>query len=358
MALLRPSCDVPRSNFDALRVFAAVLVIYGNGLVLTDAPASGLWGAPFPRVGLDLLFATSGYLLAGSWERGPRLMPYLAKRALRLFPALVACVLVTVFVIGPLATRLSLRAYLLDPVTRRYLANIALVQQLWLPGVFEGQQWVGTVNPMLWTLVPGAACCLLVPLLGQLPGRTRASVTAALAVLCAAAALVMQVQDVRPPPLLFRVSLVDMLTEIPFFLVGAWLALIERPFGDGFWRPDLAMLCFAANWVVASWLGSWDIVLEWLTLPYMAACFGRMHMPALRRLQPLGNPSYGLYLFAFPIQQLIVAKLPGDPHPILTCLAFALPAGLLSWHLVERPALLWGGALWQRTRRVSLRGAS
>ena len=344
------------SNFTALRLFAVVLVIYGNGLVLTGAPASGLWGAPFPRIGLDLLFAVSGYLAAGSWDRLPRLAPYLTKRALRLFPGLAACVLATILVIGPLATRLSLKDYLLDAHTRQYLGNILLVQQLWLPGVFEGQPWVGTVNPMLWTLVPGAACCLLVPLLGQAPLRFRAGVTAGSAAIFAVAAFVMQMEDVKPPPLLFRVSLVDMLTEIPFFLLGAWLAMLEQRRGESLWRPDLAMLCFAANWGVASWLGSWTIVLEWLTLPYMAVCFGRMHMPLLRRLAPLGNPSFGFFLYAFPIQQLIVARLPGNPHPILLCMALALGAGLLSWRLVERPALLWFAGLRPRVGQPSLRG--
>ena len=346
------------SNFDAARVFAVVIVVYGNGLVLTGAPGSGYWGAPLPRIGLDLLFAISGYLAVQSCERTPSVVSYLAKRALRLFPGLIVCVLTTVFVIGPLATRLPLRAYFLDGMTRRYLANIVLVQQLWLPRVFEGQQWVGTVNPMLWTLVPGILCWLSVPVLGRLPTRPRAACAGACALLCAAFALAYPAVGPSLPASLFRVSIADMLTEMPFFLGGAWLALLEAQAGERFWRADLAMLAFAANWVVATWIGQWDIVLEWATLPYMVCCFGRMRMPVLGGLGTLGNPSYGLFLYAFPIQQLIVERLPGNPHPILTCLAAALIAGVLSWHLVERPALRWGSALLQGVRRRSLRAAS
>jgi peptidoglycan/LPS O-acetylase OafA/YrhL len=358
-----------RGNFDALRVFAALLVIYGNGLVLTSAPASGLWGAPFPRIGLDILFAISGYLVTGSWERTPRIGPFLAKRALRIFPGLVACVLATILVVGPLATRLPLRAYLLNDLTRRYLGNIVLYQQLWLPGVFEGQQWVGTVNPMLWTLVPGVLCVLSVPAFALLHPRPRALAVAACAALCAAASLALPATGPTLPFHLFRVSAVEMLTEAPFFLVGSLLQIVERRVGSrqprALWRADLAMLCFAANWVAATWLAGWDIVLEWVTLPYMVACFGRMSLPVLGRLGALGNPSYGLYLYAFPIQQLVVARWPGNPHPILTCAALTLPIAFLSWHLVERPALRWrrpskgpGGALRRWAGRASVRAAS
>lgn len=352
---------VPKpNNFDALRIFAVLVVIYGNGWVLTGGPGPGLWGAPFARIGLDLLFAISGYLVTGSWERAPRLPRFLLRRALRVFPGLAACVLVTVLVMGPLATSLTLRQYALNGLTLRYLDNIILYQQLWLPGVFQGQQWVGAVNPMLWTLVPGLLCCLAVPAFGLLPQRPRIWVVAGCAVLCASAALLLPEVRTRLPVHFYRVSVQEMLTEIPFFLVGGLLRLLE-PRAPSLWRADLAMLCFAANWVTATWLESWDIVVEWLTLPYMAACFGRMSAPLLGQVGRLGNPSYGLYLYAFPIQQLVVARLPGDPHPILTCVALTLPVAFLSWHLVERPALRWagpGGALRRWAGRASLRAAS
>lgn len=350
-----PSPASERGNFDVLRMFAVLIVIYGNGLVLTGAPGSGLWGAPLPRVGLDLLFTIAGYLAIGSRDRAAGIAPFLAGRAGRLFPGLIVCVLVTVFVIGPLATRLPLRAYLLDGMTRHYLSNIFLVQQLWLPRVFEGQQWVGTVNPMLWTLVPGVLCWLIVAALARFSLRAQLWVMGLGAALCASAALVYPAVGPHLPVALFRVSVVEMLVEIPFFLGGAWLALLERRSGESVWRADLAMACFAANWVVATWLGASDIVLEWATLPYMACCFGRMRMPVLGSIGRLGNPSYELYLYAFPIQQLIVERLPGDPHPILTCFLLALAAGYLSWHLIERPVLRSAPALLQSAGRASWR---
>ncbi len=336
-------------------------MLYGNGWVLTGGPGRGLWGAPFARVGLDLFFAISGYLVTGSWERTPHLGAFLAKRALRIFPGLIACVLATILVVGPLATSLPLRWYVLNKLTVKYLANIALYLQLWLPGVFQGQQWNGAVNPMLWTLVPGLLCSLSVPLFARLPWRSRIWTLSAAAVLCAAATLFLpESYEQRLPAHLAHVLGREVLIEVPFFLVGALLRWMEGRV-LGLWRADLAMLFFAANWIAATWIEGWDIVVEWVTLPYMAACFGRMSAPLLGEVGRLGNPSYGLYLYAFPIQQLIVARMPGNPHPILTCAALTLPVGFLSWHLVERPALRWaepGGALRRWARRMSPRAAS
>lgn len=342
----------PRNNFDALRLLAAGIVVYGNGLVLTSAAPSALWGAPLPRIGLDLLFAIAGYLAVGSWSRSGRILPYLAGRVLRVFPALVACVLVTVFVIGPLATKLPLRAYLLDGMTRRFLGNMLLIPQLWLPRVFEGQQWVGTVNPMLWTLAPGLLGAAAIPLFGRLPPGTRAPAALACAAACAALSLLWPALLPHLPRLLVRPVLPEALVEAPFFLVGAALGFAGQRWGERVWRADLAMLCFAANWVTATWLGDWTLVLEWLTVPYMALCFGRMSLPVLGRFGALGNPSFGLYLYAFPIQQLLVQRMPDTPYPILACFLLALPAGFLSWHLVERPASRWAGPAWRRAARL------
>ncbi|MBV9748217.1 MAG: acyltransferase, partial [Acetobacteraceae bacterium] len=304
------------------------------------------------------------YLVTGSWERTPRLGAFLAKRALRIFPGLIACVLATILVIGPLATSLPLRWYVLNKLTVKYLANVALYLQLWLPGVFQGQQWNSAVNPMLWTLVPGLLCFLAVPALARLPRRSRSWVLLTVAVLCAGAALFLpEGYEQRLPAHLAHILGRDVLIEVPFFLVGAllrWLDERVRGRSGALWRADLAMLFFAANWIAATWIEGWDIIVEWVTLPYMAACFGRLSAPLLGEMGRLGNPSYGLYLYAFPIQQLIVARMPGNPHPILTCAALTVPVAFLSWHLVERPALRWaepGGVLRRWVRRASPRAA-
>lgn len=315
----------PWSNFDVLRLIAVGIVVVGNGLVLTGGVPPGVWGAPLPRIGLDLLFAISGYLATESAGRSPSAVGFVVGRVRRVFPALALSVLLTAVVIGPLATTLPPRAYLLAIETRHYLYNALLLPHMFLPQTFVGQQWSGAANPMLWTLSLYGAGCIVLLVISQFRRAWQ------IALLCSVACGL--------PRILQRPEFANALLELPFFFVGAALSFAGRRQGEALWRADLAMACFALTWIVATWVGEWTIVVEWLTLPYMAVCFGRMTLPGLSSMRWIGNPSFGIYLYGFPLQQLIVARLPGAEHPILLCLAGAAGLGLLSWYAVERPAI-------------------
>jgi peptidoglycan/LPS O-acetylase OafA/YrhL len=74
----------------------------------------------------------------------------------------------------------------------------------------------------------------------------------------------------------------------------------------------------------------------------MLAYSSRIRLP---RLQQIGDLSYGVYLYAFPVQQTIVATVHGIT-PIAVLIAttsIVLPMAALSWHLVERRSLSWKG---------------
>jgi peptidoglycan/LPS O-acetylase OafA/YrhL len=61
----------------------------------------------------------------------------------------------------------------------------------------------------------------------------------------------------------------------------------------------------------------------------------------IRKYNDLGDYSYGLYIYAFPVQQTLAALRPGiAPLPMFLA-AFPLVAGLavVSWHVVEKPSL-------------------
>lgn len=327
-----------RNNFDFLRCMAAIMVIYGHGWMLSGAGGPGLWGVPFARVGLDVFFAISGYLVTGSWERGPRLGRFLANRSLRIFPGLIACVLLSALLLGPLVTTLPTAEYLRDGRTWGYLRNIALYQQLRLPGVFERLREGSAVNGSLWSLLPEFLCYLTVPALGLLPRRARLAALALGGAACGGLGLWLFEGHEGPSFQFYGASTEYMLVQVPFFFAGAGLRLLETR-GRALYRADLALLCFTLNYGVSSWLSWGCIPLEWLTTPYMVITVGRLSAPLLCQASRWGDCSYGLYLYAFPVQQLVLERLPGDRYPIWTCLAATVPLALLSWHLIERPAL-------------------
>jgi len=337
------------NNFDALRLFAAGMVIYGHGWILATPAGPGFWGVPFARIGLDIFFAISGYMVTGSWQRTPNLLLFLAKRALRIFPGLIACVLATAYILGPRLTNLPLRDYLHNGEVLKYLQNMWLFQRLYLPGVFDGMRLNGAVNGSLWSLFPEVLCYLTVPLLALLPMRPRLWVLGIGGVAAGAIGMWLFYGYEGLPIIFYNTDVKYMLVQVPFFFLGGLYRLLgERV--ENFYRADFALLGYSLNWMIASWYSWWNLPIEWVTLPYMIICFGRMSMPMIRRAGRFGDFSYGMYLYAFPVQQIVVAAMPHNEYPIATCMVLTLPLAVLSWHLVESPALRWkpgraGGAV-------------
>jgi len=327
------------NNFDFLRVFAALMVVYGHGYVLSTNTGPGFWGVPFARIGLDIFFAISGYMVTGSWMRTPRLGQFLWKRALRILPGLAACVLFTVYVLGARLTRLPLSEYLLSHNTFKYLNNIIFRQVLYLPGVFEGLLLGGAVNGSLWSLFPEVLCYLTVPAFALLAWRSRLWALGIGGVAAGVLGAWLFYGYEGDPWVINATDAKYMLVQVPFFFAGALYRLLgDRP---GFFRADVALLGYTLNWMVSSWYSAWNLPVEWVTLPYMVLCFGRMSMPVIRRTGRFGDFSYGLYLYAFPVQQVILGARPDMEHPILACMLLTVPFAVASWHLVEAPALRW-----------------
>lgn len=335
-----PGAAQDLDNFGLIRLIGVGLVVYSNGWLLGGGPTPAVWGSQTARIGLDILFTVSGYLVAGSRQRQPSVALFLIRRAMRLFPAFIVCVLATIMVIGPLATTWPLRRYFHNDMTRRYLHNLVFQIQLHLPFTFRDLNWNGAVNPMFWTLQLGAWCWLAVAVLWFVPRRLRLILLG----LCGVAGAVVYLVPLATPYAALTQtgrSVRDVSAEIPFFAIGVLLRLLagDRP---GVWRADFALLCFAASWTGATWLNQWNVLVEWVTVPYMAICFGRAALPVMAPLQRrLGDASYGIYLYAFPIQQLVLTRLPHAAHPIVVSALLVVPIGFLSWHVVERPALRW-----------------
>ncbi len=330
----------PNNNFDFLRLFAAGMVIYGHGWILATPAGPGFWGVPFARIGLDIFFAISGYMVTGSWQRTPKLRLFLAKRALRIFPGLIACVLATAYVLGPRLSTLPLRDYLHNGNVLKYLQNMWLFQRLYLPGVFEGLRLNGAVNGSLWSLFPEVLCYLSVPLMALLPLRPRLWALAVGGVLAGVAGMWLFYGYDGDPVVFYNTDVKYMLVQVPFFFIGGLYRLLGDRVGD-FYRADFAILGYSLNWMIASWYGWWNLPIEWVTLPYMVICFGRMSMPVVRHAGRFGDFSYGMYLYAFPVQQIVLGAMPWNEYPIATCMVLTVPFAVLSWHLVEAPALRW-----------------
>ncbi|QWZ07219.1 acyltransferase [Nocardioides panacis] len=331
---------MPRSNnLDALRLVGAVAVIVGHAYFLLGRPENDpiVLGYPIATLGVVVFFSISGYLITASWNRKRDPVSYLTARVLRIFPGLVVLVLVTVLVLGPLTTTSSVSEYFDLPRTWSYLTNIWLRPQYDLPGVFLDIPYPNAVNGSLWTLPAEFFCYLAVPLLMLWPRRFRPVTVAAFLVVS------LWLGSVPPDqsPVVYGSRLSDAAGMWVFFASGCLLRLATERWGVRFFRTDVAVAVVSAYAVFIAVVAGKTPWVSWLALPYAVLAIGLASTPVVRRAARYGDMSYGLYLWAFPVQQVLVGELGVRRMlvdiPLVTAVTLVL--AFLSWHAVEHPSL-------------------
>jgi peptidoglycan/LPS O-acetylase OafA/YrhL len=304
------------NSFDLLRLAAAVAVIFHHSRVLQGLSPITLGRLDFGSLGVGVFFVISGYLVTASYGRSAGLGDYLRKRLLRIEPALIACLLLTALVFGAAATTLPLGEYFCSDQVWLYVLRNALLYPVTydLPGVFAHNPYPAVVNGSLWSLRLEFTCYLGVAALAA-AGQLRRGVVAGLAIAALAvfATLGWLRSDLAQGEVL---RLTVLAAQFGFlFLAGAYLQLLGRPAPR--WTLLSAVFLATPLWV--------------LGLPAMIIAVGELRGPRLP-----ADVSYGLYIYAFPIQQMLAAA---GMSSFALATALTLPFAAASWFLVERPAL-------------------
>jgi len=340
---LQSRFDAGSNNFDAIRLVAALLVLFGHAYALAGRPTdpiSSLVALGFiGTLAVAVFFILSGFLIARSVERST-LSSYLAARVLRIIPALALVTTLEAWALGP---------YFFEGDVPWYLHNLALAHmknvlvfglEPWIAGVFASNP-VPFVNGSLWTLPVEALFYLLLPFLLLLATQRRWIVLGLWLTSLAAepVAVWYGLNDAAlEGGLLFNaVRVFPTIRMAGYFLAGvvAWLYRDRVPWDRGVFLAAVILLFAARGGMAAS------LVLK-LCLPYTILYAGLAGGFGSRLKARIGDLSYGLYLFGFPVLGSIVAL----SHQTLsaeTVFGIALPITLafaiLSWHLVENPAL-------------------
>jgi len=324
--------DPRRNGLNAVRLGLAAAVIVWHSAPVTGTPVP--W-APVRHLGgslwVDAFFAISGFLITRSWMRNPRVGSYLRARALRILPAFYVCLLLTAFVIAPLAVRAQGQTLAASDSLHYVLANSLLrVQQYGIAGTPTDVPFPGVWNGSLWTLWWEALCYLGIVAIGLLGLLKRSRLT--IAVLfglfwCAELAVTLGVLDRYEFRMGARFGLM--------FTAGALMLVFADKIRV---RPRYVALA-AVGLLPAAFLSDYRLVAAPLVAYCALALGAMMTAPRWRFTQDL---SYGTYVYAFPLQQLLaclgLATLPVAAFAGLS-IAVTLPLAAASWFLVERPAL-------------------
>jgi peptidoglycan/LPS O-acetylase OafA/YrhL len=305
------------NSFDVLRLLAALAVIAFHCAPLQGLVPWSMGDLNLGALGVGAFFVISGYLVSASLIRSTSLKAYFAKRLLRIEPGLIASLAVTAFVIGAYATSLPLGDYLRDKDVYLYVLRNALLYPVAydLPGVFD-HNVISAVNGSLWTLRVEFTFYIALAVLGGLKLLRTGALTLIVAVLGAAALALAFLGRGLVPAGLFPIALMGLQYGFLFF-AGSLLQLIKRPLPS--WTLASALLLLTPAWI--------------LGLPVLIVKAG-----SVRSLRLPADLSYGLYIYAFPLQQLLAA---GGALTFWGSVALTLPFAALSWFLVEHPALKW-----------------
>lgn len=343
------------NNLNAVRMLAAIAVIVSHAWPITNAkaaePLQSLTGQTLGHYAVTIFFGISGLLIARSFDRRRSLIHFVMARVLRLYPALLVALVLTV-IAGAFVSPLSLSAYVGSPGVWTYVpVNLSLVfLQGSLPGVFESNVYGTVINGSLWTLFYEVACYGGVVALGAMGFlRKRWAMLAIMAVATVfhfAGPLIGQLGVPLPHYLVIRLELFALLS-FPFMIGTCAYVWRDRiPLSAGImlllWIP---VPLFAGTTLMSSFIV--------IALVYLALWAGFVPKSRALAYNRLGDYSYGVYIYAFPVQQGFVWFMPGMSP--LTNILLALPVtvllAVLSWHLVETRALAWVTPLGDRMAR-------
>ena len=330
------------NNFTLLRLLAAfTVVLYHSGPALGIDGRDLIYdyvGREVGEMALDMLFVTSGFLVTASLFNRGDLNHFLWARALRLYPALWLMLPVTVFVLGAALTTLPVKDYLTSQTTWEYARKGATIVGgvHWsLPGVFETLPLKGQFNGSLWTLPIEARMYIYLAVGWILFAWAPHIRVRALSFAAPVAAAVMFVTAVRDHAhgLANNANI-----AILMFFIGASLY---------FWRESLFInrVTFAALPLIVAGAA---LIGPSVAFPIYLLCVAPFvlhlaYIPGgkIRGFNAWGDYSYGVYIYAFPVQQTLALLFPKMSLAAMAGSAGGISFGLAfcSWNLVEKRAM-------------------
>jgi peptidoglycan/LPS O-acetylase OafA/YrhL len=337
--------DARENNFDILRLIAALGVMFGHSFWIQPAqghpePLLNYLGFEYSgSLSVYTFFFISGMLVTASYTRQRSAWTFLALRLARIYPALLACVLISAFVLYPALTSASKLHALTSAATVTYVIHTAglFLTPIWtLPDLFEHNAIKGAMNLSLWTLALEAKCYLLVLVFG-LSGLLKRWWLTLLGT--AAAALIFayllhihygpardQGFFIMPPGYSFYPTI--------FFLLGMAAYAARNRF-------------YCHGTLAATSIGVFMLLRETRACQaslYVALCCSILWFvstPLLSRIKLKADLSYGIYLWAFPVQQVVESIFPNvDNYLGLTIsIPICVTLAALSWFAIEKPAM-------------------
>jgi len=349
MSSISSLMDGRNNNFNLLRLLAAFFIAYYHcyfmalGPMMDEKVYVGLY--ELSQIALNFFFITSGFLIALSFTRRSSLLSYFVARFLRLIPGVFVLSLLICFVMGPLVTSVSLSSYFSSFDTLVYVPFTTLLQpDRTLPGVFSNNLNPNEIDAALWTLRYEMICYVglaALGVLGLLTDRIKFGIVC-FAVLFAFLFIT------------FFTHLRDIagINHLVHFGLSFFIGTVAFVYKD---KIPLHWLGFVISSVCALVMYVYlprSIAEPFIILATAYLVFWLAYVPRgfLLGFNKFGDYSYGIYIYHYPIEQLLMQYVGGfTPFTLfLVTLPLSFICAVISWTLIEKPSL----ALLPRMKRA------
>ncbi|GAB3236223.1 acyltransferase [Algoriphagus aestuariicola] len=344
-----------QNNFDLLRFLLASAVIfchcyaifYGWQLFAENEPFMK-WSGGKISIGsaaVNFFFVISGFLILRSFEGSANFPDFLKKRVLRIYPGFIVAFLLCIFVFGPIghighSWIKSYGEFIKYVPLKLELANMLSLQSPIEAYYFNHLPQTGLNNSM-WTIQYEFICYLAVPLLVWL-GFLKYRLGLAIVFVASYAWLALQNLGLVFP---HDPSLSGHLLANPHFYPRFFTYFLAGSFAYAYRhhipRNNALLTLSLPLFVLAFKLQQIDLLwpIAGTYLLFYCAYHPKVLFPKFAKH---GDFSYGIYLYGWPLQQLIMLYW-GEYLTPLTFFALVMPVVLIfavaSWNLVEKPAL-------------------
>lgn len=325
-----------RNNLDILRLIAASLVIVGHSYTTFGPQGSrDFLNLFYPKLaaatfGVQIFFFISGYLVTQSYCLSKSSIYFLASRCLRIFPGLIVSVAITILMCS-YATDLTFDNYLFDELTRSYFFNNSTLNiQYNLPGVFLNNDYPNIVNASLWTLPVEFKLYIFLMLIGLTGVLYNHQLANAMAL------VIILVFTAKGGAYLISNGEPGINLLMFYFGMGA-LCYVNR--NRVLLSVKLLILLVFLNFAIENTIPNSLSILP-IVVGYSILVFSFHPSFQINKKLPI-DCSYGLYIYAFPIQQFIESKNIFQSFWFYNIFSYLiiLIVAVLSWYFVERPAL-------------------
>lgn len=331
------------NNFNLIRFIASISVLVSHSYAIHFGssdyePLTQELGRSLGSLAVDVFFITSGFLIYASLNRATSLRDYALSRVLRIFPGLIVVTALTVAILGPVTTDLSLLNYFSSSQTWEYaIRNSVLIMRVEyeLPGVFTNNPLGPAVNGSLWSLPFELYMYITLPIVMLISSALfRGLQHHQSIVLISYIAMSFTIRSSFDIGSLFIQKFL-LLGEL--FYTGALLYSLRK------YIPTDAQYFVLAITLATTSCIFMDAHTPILTVSISYIIIWLAYRPSgiIRKFNHLDDYSYGIYIYAFPLQQLLTFWNATDNilQHIFYSLALTLLFAALSWRFIEKKAL-------------------